>query len=258
MTKAILSSYIKKNTFIHKLNPLTKLIFLVAVIITVFAVKSFIYNLIIVLAIIPLAYSAKLLSKVFKPLRYLFIIFIVLYGIQSFLYPEKETILIDFGYGIAIWEEGVLFATIISLRLLAMIVHGYFFVLVTHPGDLVCSLRKIKFPYKFGYIVLSTLQVIPRVASQMETIIDAQKSRGLETKGSIANRLKAYSPLLGPLFLGSVQNVVERTIALESRAFSYETEKTSYRETYVRKKDKIIMASIVVFFTLYGVISWIL
>lgn len=191
------------------------------------------------------------------PIKYLFIIFVILYAIQGLFFPFRQTPLFSF-FGIIIWLEGVLYASYIASRLLVMLVYGYLFVLTTHPGDLVSSLRKIRLPYKFGYVILATLQIIPRVQAQMSTIIEAQKSRGLETSGSVINRLRAYTPLLGPLFFGSVQQAVERSIALESRAFSAECEKTSYRRVVVKKKDKVIIISSILVSILYGVLSWLL
>jgi energy-coupling factor transport system permease protein len=137
-------------------------------------------------------------------------------------------------------------------------VFGYWFVLTTHPGDLVSSLTKIGLPHALGYIILTTLQIIPRISGQMQTIIDAQKSRGLETQGNLIQRLKSYMPLLGPLFMGSVQQSVEKSMALEARAFSSKGEKTSYRKTSVNKDDKIIMITAVIFSILWGVLSWTL
>ncbi len=258
MPRALLISYIDKDSFFHKLNPVTKLVITISVIILIFITKSFIHNLIIFIFIIPFAYYSKLTKQVFMPIKYLFIIFVILFVIQGLFYPFRETVLIQLPYGFAIWTEGLIYASMISSRLLVMLVYGYLFVLTTHPGDLVSALRKLRLPYIFGYIVLATLQIIPRVQSQMATIIEAQKSRGLETKGSIVKRLRAYTPLLGPLFMGSVQNAIERATALEARAFSAKCEKTSYRETIIMKKDKVIMVLTIICLIIFGVTSWLL
>src|SRR6056297_3079926 len=101
--------------------------------------------------------------------------------------------------------------------------------ITTHPGDLVSELKERGLPNWIGYIIVTTLQLIPQIQTQLSTIIEAQRSRGLETQGSVIKRLKAYVPLMGPLFMGSVQRVIERSMALEARAFSADCKKTRYR-----------------------------
>ena len=52
------------------------------------------------------------------------------------------------------------------------------------------------------------------------TIIEAQRARGLDTEGGIIRRLRGVVPLAGPVLLGSLAEVEERTMALEARGFS--------------------------------------
>jgi energy-coupling factor transport system permease protein len=51
------------------------------------------------------------------------------------------------------------------------------------------------------------------------TITDAQRARGLDTEGSVGARLRGIVPIVGPVILGSIGDVEERTLALEARAF---------------------------------------
>lgn len=258
MARVILISYVHKDSFIHKLNPMTKLAVTACAVILSFILRDFTHNLILFSLIIPLGFIAKLLRQVFQPIKFLYLIFVLLFIIQGLFYPYRETVLFTLPFGIQVWTEGVLYASIVSSRLLVMMVYGFLFVLTTHPGDLVSALRKLKMPYTFAYVILSTLQMIPRVQSQMTTIVEAQKSRGLETEGNVINRLKSYAPLLGPLFLISVQQAVERAIALESRSFSSKIEKTDYRKTKILLIDKVIIILAITFSIIGGVLSWVL
>jgi energy-coupling factor transport system permease protein len=52
------------------------------------------------------------------------------------------------------------------------------------------------------------------------TIVDAQRARGLDTEGSIWRRARGVVPLVGPVILGSIAEVEERTMALEARGFT--------------------------------------
>jgi len=249
MPKVILLSYVDRDSFIHNLNPLAKLLALFCAVLLCFLMPGFVYNLIMFSFVIPLAFIAKVNWMVFRTLRFLTILLVIIFVIQGFFYPLAKVPLIVLPFGFTLWEDGLFNAAVICSRLLAMAVYGFLFVLTTHPGDLVSALRHIKslkIPFSFGYIIISTLQVIPRVQLQIATIIEAQKSRGLETKGNLINRLRSYLPLVGPLFSGGVQQAIERSMALEARAFSADTKKTNYRATVMRSLDKIIMLLLVI------------
>ncbi|MBN1923465.1 MAG: energy-coupling factor transporter transmembrane protein EcfT [Nanoarchaeota archaeon] len=237
---------------------MTKLLILICVIILSFTLKNFIYILALLVIIIPIAIKSKVLSMTFSPIFKLYFMFILLFFIQGFFHPYATEKLIDLPFGFTLWKDGLLYAAYIAARIFVMMVFGYWFVLTTHPGDLVSSLSRIGLPHALGYIILTTLQIIPRFRTQMQTIIDAQRSRGLETQGNLIQRLKSFVPLLGPLFMGSVQQAVEKSMALEARAFSAKGEKTSYRQATIKTKDKVIMVITVLFSISWEVLSWTL
>jgi energy-coupling factor transport system permease protein len=85
-------------------------------------------------------------------------------------------------------------------------------------------------PPSLTYIIVSTLQIIPQMRNKANTIIDAQRSRGLETQGGLHRRVNALLPLVGPLVFGSLVDVEERAIAIEARAFKARRTKTSLTE----------------------------
>ena len=60
-------------------------------------------------------------------------------------------------------------------------------------------------------------------------ILDAQQARGLSVEGSFGAALRALVPLIGPIVLGSLIDVRERTFALEARGFGARPTRTAYR-----------------------------
>ncbi len=48
----------------------------------------------------------------------------------------------------------------------------------------------------------------------------AQRARGLDTEGSLWRRIRGVVPIVGPVILGSIGEVEERTLALEARGFT--------------------------------------
>ena len=89
------------------------------------------------------------------------------------------------------------------------------FVLTTKPAALVEDLEQAGFSPRFGYMISSVFQIIPQMMGTMNTIMDAQRSRGMETEGSLFVRAKAFIPLISPVVSSSLINTRERAIALE-------------------------------------------
>jgi energy-coupling factor transport system permease protein len=82
--------------------------------------------------------------------------------------------------------------------------------------------------------------------NKANTIIDAQRSRGLETQGSLRRRFGALLPLVGPLVFGSLVDVEERAIALEARAFKANRTKTSLLQIPDSSAQNIFRLSLIV------------
>jgi energy-coupling factor transport system permease protein len=78
-------------------------------------------------------------------------------------------------------------------------------------------------------VILSAVQMVPRLQASAAGILEAQQARGLATGGSLASRVRALVPLIGPVVLGSLIDVRERTFALEARGFGAGGPRTAYR-----------------------------
>ena len=78
-------------------------------------------------------------------------------------------------------------------------------VLSAKPSELVEELEKRGFSRRMGYIITSVFQIVPQMTGTMNTITDAQRSRGLETEGSLLTRAKAFLPLISPVVCFSVK-----------------------------------------------------
>lgn len=115
-------------------------------------------------------------------------------------------------------------------------------VLTTSPSELVEELEKKGFSPKFGYIINSVFQIIPQMTGTMNTISDAQRSRGMETEGSLLTRAKAFLPLISPVVMSALTSTRERAIALEVRGFGGSAKKTYLYSHPYSKADHILKA----------------
>src|SRR5262249_29624601 len=73
------------------------------------------------------------------------------------------------------------------------------------------------------------LAAVPRTQARAVDVIEAQRARGLDTEGSWRRRLRGVLPLAAPLVIGSLVEVEERGLALETRAFGAPGRRTLLR-----------------------------
>jgi energy-coupling factor transport system permease protein len=226
-----LSFYIDRPSPLHNLNPLTKIAVTFAFIIIAFSSPWYWTSAVIFLCgIIPIAFAGKIGKEFLKTgVNLMLPLFAFLFVMQSLFHPGGNTVLFHFWF-LTVKTESISFAFLTTMRILVMVSSFLLVLLSTHPSYLMNDLTQRGMPSTLSYIVTSTLQIIPQMQNKASTIIDAQRSRGLNTEGNLGQRIKALLPLIGPLVFGSLVDVEERAVALEARAFNAANKKTSLRE----------------------------
>lgn len=139
--------------------------------------------------------------------------------INVFFFPGGATILLRIG-PIAATAEGLAFAAEVLARIGAISGAITLFYLTTPPGELVLDLERRGVSPRVAFVTLATVQTVPAMVERAGSIIAAQRARGLDTEGSVWRRLRGVVPLVGPVLLGSIGEVEERSMALEARGFT--------------------------------------
>jgi energy-coupling factor transport system permease protein len=232
--------YIDTDRGLQRLNPLTKLVISLFLIVLAL-VLPWIWAgyLVFLLGIVPLALWGGILRSLWSALWKIVLPFAISMFVIQGLFWTGGTPVVTLG-PLSFKAEGLVFATTITGRLLAIMGSFLLVSLGTAPDDLMISLEQRGIPNTITYIILSTIQLVPGLQVRSEKIRDAQRARGLETEGSILQRLRSMLPLVEPLVLGSIIDVDERAIALEARGFSRETTKTFYRTVQDRRWEQIL------------------
>lgn len=127
-----------------------------------------------------------------------------------------------------------------AIRIIVMVSSFTLFLLTTHPSELMSDLTRRGLPGQFAYVIISTLQILPQMQAKAQTIISAQRSRGLDTQSSFFRRVGSLGPLVGPLVFGSLVEVEERAIAIEARGFTSTHTKTSLYDIPDTNLDRAI------------------
>ncbi|HOP45647.1 MAG TPA: energy-coupling factor transporter transmembrane component T [Coprothermobacter proteolyticus] len=241
-----LSLYVEADTFVQKLDPMVKLLYILVAVLISFVILPFrwVGAAFIVLSCLALLY-ARVFARVVPLLGFSFLILISIVIIQGLFMPGNKTPAINI-LGLTFYKEGLLYALTLCIRVLDVLLAFALLVLTTRPSDLIQSLVKRGLSPRFGYVLSSALQVIPQMMSQVGSIMDAQRSRGLETEGNLWTRLKAFLPLIGPVVMSSLLETRERAMALEVRGFSASGKKTFLYERESSTLDRVLQWTLIV------------
>jgi energy-coupling factor transport system permease protein len=234
-----LSFYIRRDSLLHRLNPLTKIVLMFTLIVLVFFSPWYWTALVVVVfVILPLSMLGKVQREYLAAAGRLVLPAVgFIFVMQSLFLPGGQTVLFRFWF-LTLTAENLQQAFLTAVRILGMVSSFILLLLTTHPSELMSDLTRRKLPGPFAYVIISTLQMIPQMQAKAQTIIAAQRARGLDTEGSIRKRISALVPLVGPLVFGSLVEVEERAIAIEARAFTAAVPKTSLVEVPDTRLDR--------------------
>lgn len=206
---------------VHRLNPLTK-----AILATVTAIAAVVLGglvgpivLVAVAVVLPAALAGVLRRLARLSLLLALPIAISAFLVNLFFFPGAEQVLLRIG-PITATAEGLEFALQILVRILAISGAVTLFYLTTRPADLVVDLERRGISPRAAFVANASVQTVPAMVERAGQITSAQRARGLDTEGSLWRRIRGIVPIVGPVILGSIAEVEERTMALEARGFS--------------------------------------
>ncbi len=247
----------KKGKGLKALNPITALciVLCLGIIATIFDYKVMLCMLIIME--IAAAVSGEGLTYIKLWLKSVFILCAICFLFQALFIPG-ETVLYK-ALIFTVTQESLDAAISLSTRLFGIGSAAILGVKLIDVKHLVTALESKGVPSSVGFVILSTLNIIPQMSKQMKSILEAQKSRGIEMESNLIVRAKAFFPSIGPLLLSSILGAEERAITMEARAFSANCRKTKLVEIPDTGRDKAlrILAIIVCILVIVGRILWI-
>ncbi len=245
-----LGQFFPGSSFLHKLDPRTKIISALLYIIAVFmcqSISSFILLLAVTLVLI--AFSGvplKIIVKGLKPLIFI-LAFTTVYNV---FFHSGDTLLLDLK-AVKIYLEGVVFAVIMALRIICLLAGSS--VLLTYTTSpimltdgierLLSPLKKVKVPvHEFAMMMSIALRFIPTLVEETDKIMCAQKARGADfSSGGLIKRAKALIPVLIPLFISAFRRASDLAVAMECRCYRGGSGRTRMTRTRLGMRDAVLL-----------------
>ena len=242
-----LGQYFPGNSPIHRLDPRTKLVLLVAYIVALFTANNWIsYGVMFLILSVTIAISAIPLKSIFRGMKPLVII-LIFTGVLNIFFTTGEKLLVSF-WVINIYWEGIIRALFMMARILMLITGTFLLTYTTSPialtdglESLLGPLKLIKVPvHELAMMMCIALRFIPTLIEETDKIMSAQKARGADFEsGKLMERVKALIPILVPLFISAFRRADELATAMECRCYQGGDGRTKMKLLRYKRRDLI-------------------
>ncbi|MFX0078305.1 MAG: energy-coupling factor transporter transmembrane component T family protein [Candidatus Hermodarchaeota archaeon] len=227
--------YLQRDSFIHRLNPLTKFLVLILVAILTVTLVSVLTAITLFCFILLGFVIAKIsLRYAFGRLRRL-LAFIIIIAIVQILFTSYGFILFylipalapGFGPFLPITTIGIINALNLAFRLINIVLVSALFVATTDPSRFAASLTQLHIPYRYGYTLVLALRLVPLFDDESNTVQAAQRARGIPIdRGIIRSFMRRIRYTFIPLIFSALGRVDALTLAMDGRGFGFAKTRT--------------------------------
>jgi energy-coupling factor transport system permease protein len=254
-----LGQYIPGESFVHRLDPRTKIIVTMLLIILLFLVETFQGYGLIALFIGGLILLARLSPRfVLRGIRPMLVI--ILFTLVLHVFLSEGEIIGQLG-PLKVTKEGLFKGGMMVTRLLLLIIGASLLTLTTSPIALTDGIEAILSPGKrFGLpahelamMMTIALRFIPTLLEEMDKITKAQMARGADFEtGNIVQRAKSLLPLLVPLFVSAFRRADELAVAMEARCYRGGEGRTKMKQLLFTGRDYAVISLTLTFAVIVG------
>ena len=147
---------------------------------------------------------------------------------------------------IHIYEEGLLLAGFMAIRLTMLIIGSSMMTFTTTPNQLTDGMERLFSPLKLikvpvhevAMMMSIALRFIPILLEETDKIMKAQQARGADFEtGNLLRRAKALIPILVPLFVSAFRRAGDLAMAMEVRCYHGGEGRTKMKPLHYKGRD---------------------
>lgn len=239
--------YYEDNTFLHRVNPVIKLIALGGLTL----LPTFFLDPQAPAAFLALALAMAWLLGHISPhtmLRRMAPMLALAVGLavsSTLFYGGARTAPIASLGPLSLDRAALAFGASMGLRILCVVSFSALFTFTTDPTTLVYSLiHQARLSYRLGYTVLAAYRFLPILQREMANIRAAHAVRGAFSRNSPAAAFQRVLRYGVPLLANGIRQAERLAVAMDARGFSNTTPRTYYMTTRVRRSDWLFLIGV--------------
>jgi len=241
MSRITLGQYYPADSPVHRLDPRVKLLATIAFVTALLFVTEWLGLTLAAVGLGLFIYISRVPPGfLFRGLRMIFFVVSFAMLLNIFLTPG-ENIIFSVGF-LRVTTEGIYRALLMASRLVLLVVGSSLLTLTTSPIKLTDGIEALLRPtplpaHDIAIMMTIALRMIPTLAEETDKIIKAQKARGADFNGGPIKRVRAFLPILVPLFVSSFKRADELATAMEARCYRGGAGRTKLSPLQMRNTD---------------------
>jgi energy-coupling factor transport system permease protein len=244
--------YLDRDSFIHRLDARTKILLFALSFVAIILFNNPLWMLPLTVLILAQLFDSGAVVNM-RRIRYILIVLTISSIVLWNLFARGTTHLFWI-----IYLQSLEFSIARTLLILLMISAGMVLISTTRNEELVLGMIRLGLPYRVGFAISTSLRMVPMIATSIDIISQAQRSRGLNLdSGNLLERVRKFVPLLIPVFISTIRSTNIFGMALESKGFGARDQRTFYLQLKMHSADYAVLA-FGVLFVAASVTLWIL
>ena len=262
MLDITLGQYYPGHSFIHCLDPRTKILTTLLLIVAVFLANTAIgYGALCAMVLFIIAVSGlpfMLVLRSVKPLLFIIVLTLALHALMG----QGEHVLYQWKF-IKVTEEGLRLGVQMAMRLILLLMISSILTFTTSPIVLTDGIEALLRPFRvigvpaheLAMMMTIALRFIPTLMEETDRIIKAQTARGADfSGGNLLVKAKNMLPILVPLFISAFRRADDLAIAMEARCYRGGEGRTRMHQLAYRSGDVL---AFVFAFAMIGVLAFL-
>ncbi|MCK4440003.1 energy-coupling factor transporter transmembrane protein EcfT [Candidatus Bathyarchaeota archaeon] len=241
-------SYMTHNnsaSAIHRLHPLTKLVFLICYCVLALTLSNPWYSLFLLFIIFVLIKLAKISIRIFLRKAKVILLFCVVLFVVQLLFTQEGEILFSLipslvpviGGALPVTTVGIGNGAVMAARFLSIVASSFLFISTTYPNTFAYALMQLGLPYRYGFTLITTLRFLPLFSSEFSVVRRAQTARGMKISIHPKKIMQTIRLTFLPLLVSGLVKVDALSISMEGRGFGAYKDRTFLRKIEFTKKD---------------------
>ena len=232
--------YIDNNSFFTRIDALSKLLWVVLVIVVTFQLQS---NLARGIMLALLLFTTIFLVRVpfrtfWRAMPVILLVGTLLFIVNLFTVPSTSYIRIaGFNFGEQAFTRGLEY----FLRLTIVVLASFIFIWTTDIRDLMTGFVKIGMPYRYAFAIFLALRFLPMVQQEVDAVKAAHAIRGRAFHSPIRHRFRLWQRYMFTVIVNGLRKAENTALAIESRGFGAYPDRT-----YTKSFHWTVMGSLLI------------
>lgn len=223
-------AYIEKDSVIHRVDALSKLLWVLIVVAVTFQFRQSASRGFMLLALLFVAiFVARVpLRSIFKASPLIFGVALLL-GLFHYSVTRGTTPLFSLG-PVVIMQESLEDGLAFFFRLAIMVLVSFLLIWTTDIRELMVGLVRLRLPYRFAFVIFMALRFLPVIQEEVDAVRAAHAIRGRASKSQIKHRFRLWQRYLFTVIVNGLRKAENTAMAIDSRGFGAYPDRTYVKD----------------------------